>query len=294
MTLNDCNTNQSTHLHQAVQNNEYSLAQSLLIKKLYVDTTDKEGKTPLHLAARFGYYSLSKLLLAYHANIYHVDKAGRTVLHEAFFDFGKKNPVVPLLIAHGAPINRIDYYEKASVLHHAAWFGDEEAVTALLAHQDAVNLIDLPSVYGETPLHRAARSGNPNVVALLLKAGSHYTAINLKGETPLQSALFLGKRVIPSLIPLLKILFLENPAVPKPHFIIEHSMFSSLWDRWLESYHNFHKQLNLSTELIYPFNKTDLTMIQERTSSTSVLFSLESSTKQLTNTETVSNSSTEK
>lgn len=293
-TINDCNTSQSNDLHQAVKNNDYSLAQSLLIQKLHVDTIDKEGKTPLHLAARFGHYALTELLLRHHADIYHINKAGRTVLHEALFDFGKKNSVAPLLIAHGAPINQVDYYEKASVLHYAAWSGNEEAVTALLAHQDAASLINLPNVYGETPLHRAARSGNPNVVERLLNAGSCHTATNLKGETPLHSALFIGKRVIPSLIPLLKTLFLETPLAPKPHFIIEHALFSSLWDRWLASYHIFHEQLNLSTALIYPLNKTELTIKNEKISSTCVLFPPKFSTKELIDTHPDDQSSTEK
>ena len=48
--------------------------------------------------------------------------------------------------------------------------------------------VNLQDADGNTPLHEAAYSGCKETAKLLLKAGSHPKAQNLKGETPLFKA----------------------------------------------------------------------------------------------------------
>jgi hypothetical protein len=46
--------------------------------------------------------------------------------------------------------------------------------------------IDAPTTSGETPLYRAVKTNNIEVVRLLLEHGADVTALNISGETPSQ------------------------------------------------------------------------------------------------------------
>ncbi|KAI8515132.1 positive regulation of extrinsic apoptotic signaling pathway via death domain receptors protein [Branchiostoma belcheri] len=69
----------------------------------------------------------------------------------------------------------------SQALCNAAFRGDEEKVTELLRQGVDVNC---DSVYGHTPLHRAARGGHVGVAELLLKAGAQVDSRDRHGRTP--------------------------------------------------------------------------------------------------------------
>ncbi|MDQ6874455.1 MAG: ankyrin repeat domain-containing protein [Actinomycetota bacterium] len=80
-----------------------------------------------------------------------------------------------------------------TALHLAAFFGQPEAATVLLA---AGAPVDLPShnAMRVTPLQSAAAGRRPRVVALLLDAGANPLARQSGGWTPLHSAAHNGDR----------------------------------------------------------------------------------------------------
>ena len=94
------------------------------------------------------------------------------------------------LIARGVDLNRS--HAGLSPLLAAtrdSWHGRPEAVTTLLANGADPRATDTD---GNTPLHHAARSGDPAVAAQLLDAGADPEAINAAGLTPLGAACACG------------------------------------------------------------------------------------------------------
>jgi ankyrin repeat protein len=89
-----------------------------------------------------------------------------------------------LLLSRGVDPNTRDVHG-LTLLHAAAWCGDESAVELLLKAGADPNARDAE---GNTPLHVAARRKFPQVVLLLLKHGADPNAANARGETPLHIA----------------------------------------------------------------------------------------------------------
>ncbi len=94
------------------------------------------------------------------------------------------------LIAHGVDLN----HAHAGVTPLLAatrdsWHGRPDAVTTLLANGADPRLADGD---GNTPLHHAARSSDPGVVALLRDAAAELDALNHDGLTPLGVACVAG------------------------------------------------------------------------------------------------------
>ena len=94
------------------------------------------------------------------------------------------------LIAHGVDLN----HAHAGVTPLLAatrdsWHGRPDAVTTLLANGADPRIADAE---GNTPLHHAARSSDPGVVALLRDAAAELDALNHDGLTPLGVACMAG------------------------------------------------------------------------------------------------------
>ena len=86
---------------------------------------------------------------------------------------------------HGASVNAPDK-DGVTPLHRAAESGDVELVKLLVALGADVNAA---TTAGWTPLHGAAAAGCARVVRLLLAAGADASAVNRWGETPLDCAI---------------------------------------------------------------------------------------------------------
>jgi ankyrin repeat protein len=91
---------------------------------------------------------------------------------------------VGLLLSRGVDPNMRDV-NGLTLLHAAAWCGDESAAEHLLKAGADPNARDAE---GNTPLHVAARRMFPQVALLLLKHGADPNARNARGETPLHIA----------------------------------------------------------------------------------------------------------
>jgi len=74
-------------------------------------------------------------------------------------------------------------------LHRAAEFGTPEVIQALL---DAGADVMARNMFGNTPLHWAAQYGSPKVIQALLDVGADVMARDQGGDTPLHWAAMYG------------------------------------------------------------------------------------------------------
>jgi ankyrin repeat protein len=95
-------------------------------------------------------------------------------------------PEVIQAVSSGEDIDALDR-EGRTALFYAAKDGDSEIVAELLKHGSNVNVQDKN---GETPLHFAAREYRPEAAELLIKAGAAVSAQDIHGNTPLWRAVF--------------------------------------------------------------------------------------------------------
>ncbi len=97
--------------------------------------------------------------------------------------------VIKDLIKAGADLNRITVDE--SPVYRAAKSGDIEIVKLLLkagADPNAISQVPWKKIYQETALHRAAREGFLEIVQTLVKAGAKIETKDRNGHTPLDFA----------------------------------------------------------------------------------------------------------
>jgi hypothetical protein len=90
-------------------------------------------------------------------------------------------------LANGANIKAA--YNHRTPLHEAAFFGNVDVITLLLARNADIEIQDND---GCTPLHLAACHSNINAMALLLDHGANINSSNRYGATPLNWAAFFS------------------------------------------------------------------------------------------------------
>ncbi|XP_041969922.1 uncharacterized protein LOC121726575 isoform X2 [Aricia agestis] len=203
--------------------------QSLVRKHAGVNVADDNGYTPLHHACLQGHKEIVRLLLAAYASPNIPDKKGATPLHLAAWR-GDVH-IVCMLLAHNPPVDvNQKTHDNETALLIAAQFGHSEVVAELINNGAEVNIrnikdesaLDLAAHYGRlktvqhliqvepslvqpykypkwklwkfstTPLHRASKNGQVEVVLELLKAGIDPN-IRTDSGTPLHEAACFGK-----------------------------------------------------------------------------------------------------
>jgi len=132
------------------------------------------GMTPLHLAAHCGSLKTAELLTTRGEKVNERDKYGNTPLHYSH------GPVSLLLLEKGADIDARGK-DGATPLLTAAMQHEPREVWLLISKGADVNVSDKA---GNTPLHGAA-DGHPDLVRKLIEAGENVTAKNIYGLTPL-------------------------------------------------------------------------------------------------------------
>ena len=172
-----------TILHHAAANADGAVTELLLQAGADVDARDGDGTTPLHMAAESENLGTVMILLQAGADV-HAPSRGLTPLHAAARNEGAK--IVTALLDFGADVNADPGGDGTPLLYAVqVWKISKAVVNALLeAGADPRGRDD----NGESPLHAAARSSDPEMTTLLADAGADVHARNEKGETPLHLA----------------------------------------------------------------------------------------------------------
>ena len=212
----------NTPLHIAALTGREEIVRELVTKyRCPVDCASFDGRTPLHLAAWKGHSSVVRLLLAeLGANASCVDKnsdtaldlaalngrvaliisefkcspnanlkLGRTPFHIACSS-GHLDVVKDMVSESGCDVMALDS-NGSTPLHVAALSGREEVVRELVFKYKCP-VDSVCSVYGETPLHKAAKECHGSVVSLLVELGADASIANKAGDTALDLAAVNG------------------------------------------------------------------------------------------------------
>lgn len=196
-----------TALHIAVANDRREEIERLLRvnrQQGYLDSRDKEGRTPLHLAASKGLLESAKVLIGAGAQVDGRSKDGRTALFRAaangdcemvkmLVEMGADPTITELRLGRSAlDIARakghevvVKILERGEAVLHAARRGDFQLLEALLEKGASTNFRDQ---YGLTALHVAAIKGNKDAVMILAEFRADLECQEAEGHTPLHMA----------------------------------------------------------------------------------------------------------
>ncbi len=174
---------EGTLVHVALMGNHDAIARRLIDAGANFADTDRDGATSLMLAIRRGAVEVALSLLVGGAPVNQTDSNGVSPLMAA----ATCQRCVQALLDRGARVDTFDTLER-SALWFAAGESNVEVVEMLMAH-GATFLADRDGV---SPLHRAATSGSPAVVAALLRGGHTVDPLTSSGSSPLAIAAARG------------------------------------------------------------------------------------------------------
>ena len=178
-----------------------------------VNVKNERGMSLLHYAISFGNSEIFDILLENYIDINIQDSKGESPAHYCIIN--NKINFLKTLIRKGCDL-KIENDDGQSPLFKACSLGREEMVYLLLESQDFnlynkdskdetifmalirsrnvdllnkieidSEIVDVKNFQGETPLHIAAKSGDPRVLLYLLEHKAFVNAKNNQGETPL-------------------------------------------------------------------------------------------------------------
>ena len=174
-------------LHIAVIRGDTELVELLLHHEAHPDGENQGDRpTPLMWAVRFGDTELVQCLLRAGASIHAQDRWGHTAL---FYVRGvSATHTLPALLQAGAQLS-----ERAgdgdTPLHRALRTGDARLWKALTPGDDEADFLTYRGRADDTLLHAAAEGGNPALLQRLLSRGANPNTHNAFGHTPLLVAL---------------------------------------------------------------------------------------------------------
>lgn len=178
----NCITEQGvTPLMYAAENGRTDLVKYLVNNGAVVSLTDEYEATALTAAVKFGHTEICAFLIEKGASVKVKDINGKGLLMYACI-FGYWD-IAELLIQNKAP--SIPFKDGTTELHVAAYDGDTELISMLIAYKLNVNATDNQ---GFTPLHMSVQNGHLQATKLLLESGAGLNAQTKGGQTPLMLA----------------------------------------------------------------------------------------------------------
>jgi ankyrin repeat protein len=160
-----------TALEVAIQKDlwpeQLNMIKTLIDAGADVNSRGIPGTTPLYEAASYLSLEIVQALLAAGADVNMPTRWGQTPLYGAV-NSGRLE-IVNALIAAGADVNQIDRRNGDTPLITAMYKDDLAIFNALIQAEADLNA---PDAFGETPLQRARRSENSNLVEILLHSGA--------------------------------------------------------------------------------------------------------------------------
>jgi len=185
-------------LHKGVERGDKALVEFLLNQGIDIDAKCK-GLTALHIAANEGHKDIVELLIARGADVNALDINSTYVppLHMAIT--GNHPNIVEILINNGAGVNQRDFnaFKGYTPLYLAIKSGNKEILRLILAEKPNLEVVNRR---GNRPLHIACT--NRQLLELLLEAGADVNALNFHDETALDIALGREKEA-PEIVELL-------------------------------------------------------------------------------------------
>lgn len=181
-----------TKLHKAAwQGNLEKL--KVALKKIEIDSVDRQKRTPLHLAVVRGHPSIVWFLLGNNAKTSIRDQDGQTALHKAVESDHKECTM--LLIESGADVNCANYSGNTP-LHISAKHQSISTVSALL---EKGARMEMANNDGDYPLHIATTLENTDLVGIMLIQGASVNILDKENRTPLMIAAKLGNQELVNL-----------------------------------------------------------------------------------------------
>ena len=175
-------------LHLAVAANQVSSTNWILeFHPGSLEVSDTEGSTPLHIAAENNYCDLAQILIAADTSLEAKNCLGRTPLHCATIK-GHLNTCT-LLLRKSAFANALDIY-RLTPLHLAAKLNKPTIVDLLLTEGADC---ESHALKGRRPIHYAAYFGHLEVLERLCHQLSNLQSTTDSGETPLHLACVKGR-----------------------------------------------------------------------------------------------------
>ncbi|XP_062510531.1 synphilin-1-like isoform X2 [Corticium candelabrum] len=184
---------------QAAAHGDIDLLQRLVLDKdidFASTTRDSHGSTPIHKAAEGGHLDCLRWL---------IDQAPPEAVHIQDVDF-----ITPALVSitNGhieclkilveAADGEIETFDKGlTLLHHAAYHGQDECLSFLLSkvkETQSNGSMSLADDTGVTPAHIAARQGHLHCLQVLVEANVDVTNEDEDGQTPIDWANQAGRR----------------------------------------------------------------------------------------------------
>lgn len=153
-----------------------------------VNRVTSDGISALGTAVYEDYLEIVKLLLKHGAHVNDEDGGGFPLIQAAY---NGNVAMIKELVRYGAKVDPPG--KSGAPLFNAIEMNNPSAVKALLKYKANVNAVDPEDDMQETPLHKACvKSGNYEIVQLLVDAKANLNAKNSKGLTPLSVAVGKG------------------------------------------------------------------------------------------------------
>ena len=184
-----------SYLHWAAEAGRLDAVEKLVEMGASVDITTtktEQGITPLMRAARRGSLEVVEYLVGKGADVKAQDGEQSSVAHYAARNEDDDPRVLDCVIKHREQADAKDKFD-LTILSVAAGDGLARIVAYILAKDWGKDLINIPDINQNTPLHVAVYRGYLGVVELLCKAGAKELP-NKRGKRPFD----LAKRYCPA------------------------------------------------------------------------------------------------
>lgn len=158
-------------LHWAAEAGRLDAVEKLVEMGAPVDITTDQGITPLMRAARRGSWEVVQYLVGKGASVSAQDGEQSSVVHHAASNEDDDPRILELVIQHGGRANAQDQFD-LTILSVAAGDGLKNIVEYILKQDWGKDLINIPDINQNTPLHVAAYRGYLEVGKLLWGAGA--------------------------------------------------------------------------------------------------------------------------
>ncbi|XP_046346459.2 transient receptor potential cation channel subfamily A member 1 homolog isoform X2 [Haliotis rufescens] len=176
-----------TPLHYAIRYNHLSVVKLLVDAGADLNVKGHEDITPLHTAARYHRAKIKRM----ETNSPEEEESikGSAAASGLLSVETSGEGCISFLIKTGAEVNVVDIYGQTP-LHYAAMSGNENAARVLLNLTDIY--LDAQDMQGVTALHTAAVHSQEGVAAMLIEAGANVRCKDIGMATPLHHACSKG------------------------------------------------------------------------------------------------------